>query len=62
MKTLQLISCRRCGKMYFSGSKKIQIDPGEEIYETLRRVARCTECKLGSDRSAGGANKRYEHK
>jgi hypothetical protein len=48
--------------MYFSGSKKIQIDPGEEIYETLRRVARCTECKLGSDRSAGGANKRYEHK
>jgi hypothetical protein len=60
MKTLQLINCRKCGKMYFAGEKRVSFAYGDEVYELIRRVARCAECKLGSDRSPGGRNKKHE--
>lgn len=58
MKTLTVIECRTCGASYYSGTKRISIEPLEDLELIVRSTNHCEQCKLQEDRSSGAKNKR----
>ena len=66
-KTVNIIACRKCGGEYFANDTRITLHPGDEhelpdeITIIVRKVARCSGCKVIEDRTRGGMNKRMRY-
>ncbi len=52
MKTIQIMECRSCGIEIYSGSKKIEIRPNEELVFVSVKTT-CSDCKERRVRSIG---------
>lgn len=66
MITIKLVLCKRCGVQYFAGEQNVTLRAGNErtepteVYFTILKVAKCTQCKLSESRTAGGERKRLQ--
>lgn len=67
-KTLLIIECKTCGAEYFGNDERLTLHPGDEneLPDTLtvivKRVGRCSVCKVKEDRTKGGKKKRVTKK
>jgi len=65
-KTIMVISCRSCGGEYYGNDERITLHPGDEsalpdeLTIIVKKIARCTGCKLIEERTKGGKRKRIQ--
>ena len=63
-KTIIIIECRRCRGQFFGNDTRLSLSPGDEhnlpdeLAIAVRKVAKCTSCKMNEDRTMGSTGRR----